>query len=90
LWRTPPFGGRVIASSDSADAIAWLRERLARLPGSELTVDPARYDADVVAAVRAFQQAHGLNSDGLAGPRTLIMLSNVLADLDAPRLSHSP
>jgi general secretion pathway protein A len=89
LWRPPPFGGRVIADRDPADAIGWLRERLALLPGSELTVDPARYDADVRAAVRGFQVAQGLVPDGIAGPRTLIMLSNVLADLDVPRLSHS-
>jgi general secretion pathway protein A len=89
LWRTPPFGGSVIGRTDPADAIAWLRERLALLPDSSLSVDPARYDADVVAAVRRFQSAQGLDSDGVAGPRTLIMLSNVLADLDVPRLSQS-
>jgi general secretion pathway protein A len=89
LWRTPPFGGRIIGRTDSADAIAWLRERLALLPDSDLTVDPARYDADVAAAVRRFQSAQGLQSDGVVGPRTLMMLSNVLADLDVPRLSHS-
>ncbi|MGD9408680.1 MAG: AAA family ATPase [Thiohalocapsa sp.] len=89
LWRPPPFGGRVIADGDPADAIGWLRERLALLPGSELTVDPARYDTDVKAAVRGFQVTQGLVPDGIAGPRTLIMLSNVLADLDVPRLSQS-
>jgi Uncharacterized protein conserved in bacteria len=89
LWRPPPVGGRVIGASDPEDAIAWLRERLARLPDSELTVDPARYDASLTAAVRRFQGAQGLIADGIAGPRTLIMLSNVLADLDVPRLSHS-
>jgi general secretion pathway protein A len=89
LWRPPPQGGRIIGKGSSADAIAWLRERLALLPDSEITVDPARYDAAVVEAVRGFQQMHGLASDGIAGPRTLIMLSNALADLDVPRLSHS-
>jgi general secretion pathway protein A len=89
LWRPPPFGSRVIGVGTAADAVAWLRERLALLPGSDLTVDPARYDADVRAAVRSFQGAQGLASDGVAGPHTLIMLSNALADLDVPRLSHS-
>jgi len=89
LWRPPPAGGRVIGVRDPEDAIAWLRERLALLPGSEMTVDPARYDDTVTAAVRRFQQAQGLVADGIAGPRTLIMLSNALADLDVPRLSRS-
>jgi hypothetical protein len=88
LWRPPPFGVRVIGSGNSSEAVSWLRKRLAQLPGSELPVDPARYDADVASAVRRFQQDHGLASDGVAGPNTLIMLSNVLADLDVPRLSQ--
>jgi general secretion pathway protein A len=90
LWRPPPFGGKVIGAGTSADAVAWLRERLALLPDSTLTVDPARYDADLKEAVRRFQGEQGLNADGVAGPRTLIMLSNVLADLDVPRLTHTP
>ncbi len=89
LWRPPPYGGRIIGERSSADAVGWLRERIALLPDSDLTVDPARYDADVLAAVRRFQTAQGLAADGIAGPRTLIVLSNVLADLDVPRLSHS-
>jgi general secretion pathway protein A len=90
LWQPPPYGSQIIGRRSSVDAIAWLRERLALLPGSDVTVDPARYDADVIAAVRRLQDAHGLVSDGVAGPRTLIVLSNALADLDVPRLSHSP
>jgi general secretion pathway protein A len=89
LWRPPPFGGRVIGANDPEDAVAWLRERLALLPNSDIAVDPARYDAKLIAEVRRFQDAHGLVTDGIAGPRTLIMLSNALADLDVPRLSHS-
>lgn len=89
LWRPPPAGGRVIGVRDPEDAIAWLRERLALLPDSEITVDPARYDTSVTVAVRRFQEAQGLIADGIAGPRTLIMLSNALADLDVPRLSRS-
>lgn len=90
LWQPPPYGSQIIGRGSSMDAIAWLRERLALLPNSDLTVDPARYDADVIAAVRRLQDAHGLLNDGIAGPRTLIVLSNALADLDVPRLSHSP
>jgi general secretion pathway protein A len=89
LWRPPPHGSRIIGRRSPPDAIGWLREQLALLPNSDVTVDPARYDADVVAAVRRFQEAQGLASDGVAGPRTLIMLTNALADLDVPRLSHS-
>ncbi len=87
LWRPPPFGGNIIGPRTAPDAVAWLRERLALLPDSTLTVDPSRYDADVKATVRQFQTQNDLTDDGIAGPRTLIMLSNALADLDVPRLS---
>jgi len=38
-------------------------------------------------AVRRFQSQQGLISDGIAGPRTLILLSNALDDAGVPRLT---
>ncbi|MGB5834600.1 MAG: AAA family ATPase [Thiohalocapsa sp.] len=89
LWRLPPTGGRVIGRGSGGDSVAWLREQLASLPGSELGAKPARYDAQMTEAVKRFQSEQGLSVDGVAGPRTMILLSNVLVAADVPRLTHS-
>jgi general secretion pathway protein A len=53
----------------------------------EQLVDPATgKDAPLAARVAAFQLAHGLKPDGVAGPVTLMQL-NRAAGLDEPRLS---
>ncbi|WP_144244191.1 L,D-transpeptidase family protein [Nitrincola sp. A-D6] len=38
-------------------------------------LEPALYDTEVEAAVKAFQQADGLQADGIAGPQTLRFLN---------------
>jgi len=88
LWRMPPSGARMISRRAPPAAIAWLRERLAELPGSTLPTEPARYDAALDKALRRFQSEQGLLVDGIAGPRTLILLSNVLDGADVPRLTQ--
>ena len=90
LWRRPPFATNVIGKGSSQEAIAWLRGRLASLPGINLAAEPARYDSALTEAVRGFQTAHGLVPDGVAGPRTLILLNNALTTGDVPRLTQSP
>ena len=90
LWRRPPFATNVIGKGSSQQAIAWLRERLASLPDMKLAAEPARYDSALTEAVRRFQAGHGLVPDGVAGPRTLILLNNVLTSGDVPRLTQSP
>ena len=91
LWRLPPSGTRLIGPSTTGEAVSWLRQRLAALPDATLTdLSSPRYNADVQSAVRAFQRARGLEVDGIAGPRTLILLNNALADTEIPRLSQSP
>ncbi len=90
LWRPPPTGTRLIGPSTSGAAVPWLRERLAALPDLSVTdLDSPRYDADLQSAVRDFQRDHGLRVDGIAGPRTLILLNNALSDTEVPRLSQA-
>lgn len=88
LWRPPPSGISVIGAGASGDSVHWLRARLATLPEAEIPAQgPELWNAALGQAVRRFQADHGLIADGIAGPRTLILLSNALAEADVPRLS---
>ncbi|WP_462319959.1 ExeA family protein [Halochromatium sp.] len=90
LWRLPPGGARIIGPGTTGEPVLWLRQQLASLPDASLTdVDNARYDASLKAVVREFQAGRGLAVDGIAGPRTLMLLNNALADAEIPRLSQS-
>jgi general secretion pathway protein A len=90
LWRLPPSGMSMIGPGSTGEAVQWLRERMALLPDASLTdVTNPVYDAGLRAAVREFQSGRGLAADGIAGPRTLVMLNNALMDTEIPRLSQS-
>lgn len=70
-WGTPVPGARY-ELGDGGEGVAALRARLARMGyGSEEAADPALFGASLQAAVTAFQAAHGLAEDGIAGPVTL-------------------
>lgn len=90
LWRLPPGGVRMIGPGTAGDDVLWLRERLAALPDASLTdTTNTRYDAELREVVQEFQSGRGLAVDGIAGPRTLILLNNALAETEIPRLSQS-
>lgn len=83
----PQFG--ILRPGDSSPAVTLLRRRLAALgdlpPGAEsaMSLDPrfpgaapvGLYDQSLIQAVAAFQTRHGLQADGVAGPRTLRALN---------------
>jgi general secretion pathway protein A len=90
LWRVPPHGVRLIGPGTAGEAVLWLREQLAALPDGGLSdVSSPSYDDGLRKAVRTFQAGRGLVADGIAGPRTLMMLNNALSDRAIPRLSQS-
>jgi general secretion pathway protein A len=90
LWRLPPSGMTMIGPGSTGEAVQWLRERMALLPDATLTdVTNPVYDNGLRKAVREFQSGRGLAADGIAGPRTLVMLNNALMDTEIPRLSQS-
>jgi general secretion pathway protein A len=87
VWQPPPFGSGVIGPRSSGDAVRWLRKMLAQLPEQTIpSSDSGRYDRELTEAVREFQASQGLAVDGIAGPRTLIRLGDVLAVPGIPRL----
>jgi len=80
-WLEVPEG-RPLMQGNREVRVPILRARLAAEPGISLDVDgaPSRYfDLELDRAVRAFQQRHGLDPDGVAGGATIAAL-NVSAD----------
>ncbi len=80
-WPAIP-GGPTLELGMSDPRVKLLRQRLRRtddLPfAQDLTlreVERVRVDADLVAAIRRFQQRHGLEPDGKVGPKTLAALN---------------
>ena len=61
--------GLPLRAGDQGSAIRDLHRRLAAA-GFPATGDPEIYDADTVAAVRAFQATRRLMEDGECGPHT--------------------
>lgn len=83
FWRAPP-GYRAGALAGAGSVLEpWLRERLAAIgPAGAM----AAGEQGLTARVFAFQLAHGLEPDGLAGPLTLMQI-NRASGVDEPRLS---
>ncbi len=86
LWRTP-VEQRVLGPGASGEEVLWLRRRLALATGQALSEPLSEvFDAALAAQVRAFQHERGLQPDGLAGPRTLVLLNGLAPEPDTPML----
>jgi len=77
-WGAAVPGG-ALEPGASGDAVVALRDRLIRMGylGRSATRD---FDRDMQAAVRAFQLAHGLPADGVAGEATLKAINTPAED----------
>jgi general secretion pathway protein A len=87
IWQPPPTGAPLIGPGASSDTVRWLRRQLAALPGSgPMDTESGQFDVALEATLRQFQVSKGLVADGIAGPRTLIALSNSIASAGVPHL----
>jgi general secretion pathway protein A len=77
-----------IGPNSKGTSIAWLRRRLAEAEQRALT-EPAseKFDDELRQSLARFQTAHGLETVGQAGPRTLIALSNLKPAPGTPTLA---
>lgn len=87
VWQPPPVGTSVIGPGSRRAAVRWLRKLLSQVPELELQDNGSgRFDRAIEDAVRRFQTRAGLETDGIAGPRTLIRLHNAVNMPGPPRL----
>ncbi len=87
LWKPAPGGRSWITDRSSADAILWLKQTLGQVSG--VTLEEPRstlFDAALRESVRTFQRGHGLEADGIVGPKTLIQLNTAAGLPNIPRL----
>ncbi len=91
LWKLP--GGRVqLTLGNKGPEVAALQEQLARVnkdDGAEPIVVNSVFDDTLRRQVMAFQSAHGLESDGIAGKDTLILLNSLVGDPSVPTLRQT-
>ncbi len=89
LWPRGTESMRIAPGMHGPDVV-WVRRRLAQAQGKNLTRPaPGKYNAELGREVADFQKAHGLDADGIAGVRTLILLSNVGHPTETPVLAEN-
>lgn len=80
-WQTIPSGS-LIRPGKPDDRLVTIQKRLFMTAEIEAYLPPAEiYNAPLVAAVTAFQKRHGLEADGIIGPKTLAALNIPIEDL---------
>ena len=89
LWQREADAATVGPGAHGPNVV-WLRQRLAQAQGKSLTPPvPASFGPELRGQVIDFQNAHGLDADGIAGIRTLIMLSNIGHTAGTPVLAEN-
>src|SRR5699024_2915121 len=75
-------------------AVIWLRRHLTAAQGEnpdvQLGPESPIFDQELESRLRNFQLLHGLKPDGIAGPRTQIMLNTVMPKPGTPTLQPKP
>jgi general secretion pathway protein A len=89
LWKAPALVAAPLVPGMGGRDIRWLRQRLGDLDGTPAGSGLV-YDDDLKRRVVAFQQAHALTPDGIAGEETLLRLSTKVPGSAAPSLGARP
>ena len=93
LWRTPTDVSYFALQNRTLASTVWLGNQLGRLSGNAppLSIESAdqrdQLEATVRSRITAFQLAHGLPPDSIAGPMTLMQLNRALG-VSEPRLQN--
>lgn len=88
LWRPPKSGSRMINAKSSGADLQWLENALSQA-AKERPRKVSKFDAQLADKLKRFQQAEGLQADGVAGTQTLVRLNarsrEVMPRLDRPQ-----
>ena len=79
LWQRPPAYKGEVLPGDTGAMVQWLNKQLSAMRGNP--VQPSEnslYNLELVREVRKFQLSEGLKPDGIIGPKTIILLNNVI------------
>jgi len=87
FWQAPAGYQRTLADGDSGVLVDQLATQLAAWRGEPAPAAGQRYNAALKSRVQAFQLAHGLRADGLAGPTTYMQLARAGGGRNEPRLA---
>jgi general secretion pathway protein A len=88
LWQAPAEYQGGFQLGDSGPAVSWLKQNLAQVQGREFHPEGnSVFDEVDSRHIREFQEAEGLEPDGIPGSQTLIVLNSVMGK--APLLEQS-
>ena len=86
LWRLPKSGSRSITPRSNKADLQWLENALSRA-FKERPRKVSKFDTELAAKLKRFQESEGLKPDGVAGTQTLIRL-NARSREPMPRLDR--
>ncbi|MBI3014118.1 MAG: AAA family ATPase [Candidatus Tectomicrobia bacterium] len=76
FYESRPGEDRILVAGDSGPEIEWLQRQLKELGYYRGAIN-GLFDEETRAAVKQVQSQHGLDSDGIAGPQTQILLTHL-------------
>ncbi len=89
LWKKPPAGSAQLRLRMRGPDVNWLREQVTKISDDPLTSGkPQLFNRSLADAVAGIQRQNALQPDGVAGPRTLILLNNLTSAPAIPHLSE--
>ncbi|WP_232823058.1 L,D-transpeptidase family protein [Oceanibium sediminis] len=78
-WGEAVANGPTLRQGDTGPRVTQMRTRLGAMDGVDYGTEPT-FDLALADAVKAFQLRHGLNDDGVAGPKTIEALNATPTD----------
>ena len=91
IWQPPSGDPSIIRRGDQGPKIVWLRQSLATLQpvANSEALQPDVFDEGLERQLLEFQRKNRLETDGIAGHQTQIIINSLLAPDGAPTLTGS-